>query len=160
VDERRNRPPGAGRARELASQDGERVGRFCARQSGRLTFGLPGSAADASRAENFLYQAKADAVSVPYKGEAPALAGLVGGEISFALTNMAAAIPHVQGGRIRALGVTSTQRSAATSPRAADRKDPAALRTRAGSASWRRPAPPKAIVEKVYEDTRKSLEID
>src|SRR4051812_33386142 len=77
---------------------------------GRLTFGHAGIGTQTHLAsENFLYQAKVDAISVPYKGEAPALAGLVGGEITFALTNMAAAIPHVQGGRLRALGVTSLE---------------------------------------------------
>src|SRR6185312_6856477 len=75
---------------------------------GKLTFGHAGIGSQTHlAAENFLYQAKIDGVSVPYKGEAPALAALVAGEISFVLTNMAAAIPHIQGGRIRALGVTS-----------------------------------------------------
>src|SRR5882672_7503846 len=75
---------------------------------GKLTFGHAGIGTQTHlAAENFLYQARVDAVSVPYKGEAPALAGLIGGEINFILTNMAAAIPHVQGARIRALGVTS-----------------------------------------------------
>src|SRR5205814_7045361 len=74
---------------------------------GKLTFGHAGIGTQTHlAAENFRYQAKIDAVSVPYNGDAPALAGLVGGEINFILTNMAAAIPHVQGGRIRALGVT------------------------------------------------------
>src|SRR3954463_14834724 len=71
---------------------------------GKLTFGHAGIGTQTHlAAENFLYQAKIDAVSVPYKGEAPALGGLIGGETSFALTNMAAAIPHISGGRLRAL---------------------------------------------------------
>jgi len=132
---------------------------FARANPGRLTFGHAGVGTQTHlAAENFLYQAKADAVSVPYKGEAPALAGLVGGEISFALTNMAAAIPHVQGGRIRALGVTSTS-EAPQLPRV-----PPIAKTLPGfeNAGWFgivAPAgTPKAIVEKVYEDTRKSLE--
>ena len=52
---------------------------------GRLTFGHAGIGSQTHlAAENFLYQAKVDAVSVPYKGEGPALAGLVGGETTFA----------------------------------------------------------------------------
>src|ERR671937_951809 len=74
--------------------------------AGKLTFGHAGIGTQTHlAAENFLYQAKVDAISVPYKGEAPALAGLVGGEISFALTNMAAAIPHLSDGRLRAIAV-------------------------------------------------------
>src|SRR2546421_1906395 len=72
---------------------------------GKLTFGHAGIGTQTHlAAENFLYQAKADATSVPYKGEAPALVGLVGGETSFALTNMAAAIPHISGGGVRGPG--------------------------------------------------------
>ena len=126
---------------------------------GKLTFGHAGIGTQTHlAAENFLYQAKIDAVSVPYKGEAPALAGLVGGEINFILTNMAAAIPHVQGGRIRALGVTSKS-EAPQMPGV-----PPIASTLAGfeNAGWFgivAPAgTPKAIVDKVYEDTRKSLE--
>jgi len=126
---------------------------------GKLTFGHAGIGTQTHlAAENFLYQAKIDAVSIPYKGEAPALAGLVGGEINFILTNMAAAIPHVQGGRIRALGVTSKS-EAPQMPGV-----PPIASTLAGfeNAGWFgivAPAgTPKAIVDKVYEDTKKSLE--
>jgi tripartite-type tricarboxylate transporter receptor subunit TctC len=126
---------------------------------GKLTFGHAGIGTQTHLAsENFLYQAKIDAISVPYKGEAPALAGLVGGEISFALTNMAAAIPHVQGGRLRALGVTSLSEA----PQLAG--VPPIAKTLPGfeNAGWFgivAPAgTPKPIINKVYEDTRKSLE--
>src|SRR3954465_7839544 len=126
---------------------------------GKLTFGHAGIGTQTHLAsENFLYQAKIDAVSVPYKGEAPALAGLVGGEINFILTNMAAAIPHIQGGRIRALGVTSLS-EAPQLPGV-----PPTAKTLPGfeNAGWFgivAPAgTPKAIVDKIYVDTRKSLE--
>ena len=126
---------------------------------GKLTFGHAGIGTQTHQpAENFLYQAKVDAVSVPYKGEGPALAALVGGEINFILTNMAAAIPHVQGGRIRALGVTS--RSEAPQMPGV----PPIAKTLAGfeNAGWFgivAPAgTPQAIVDKVYGDTKKSLE--
>ena len=126
---------------------------------GKLTFGHAGIGTQTHlAAENFLYQAKIDAVSVPYKGEAPALAALVGGEINFILTNMAAAIPHVQGGRIRALGVTS-KGEAPQMPGV-----PPIASTLAGfeNAGWFgivAPAgTPKAIVDKVYGDTKASLE--
>jgi tripartite-type tricarboxylate transporter receptor subunit TctC len=126
---------------------------------GKLTFGHAGIGTQTHlAAENFLYQARIDAISVPYKGEGPALAGLIGGEINFILTNMAAAIPHVQGGRIRALGVTSRD-EAPQMPGV-----PPIAKTLAGfeNAGWFgivAPAgTPKAIVDKVYTDTKKSLE--
>jgi tripartite-type tricarboxylate transporter receptor subunit TctC len=80
------------------------------KEPGKYTFGHAGIGSQIHlAAENFVYQAKLDAISVPYKGEGPALAGLIGGETTFMLPNMAAAIGHVAGGRLRALGVTSAE---------------------------------------------------
>src|SRR5205085_11734038 len=75
---------------------------------GKLTFGHAGIGSQTHlAAENFVYQAKFDALAVPYKGEGPGLAALVGGETNFFIGNVAASIGHINGGRIRALGVTS-----------------------------------------------------
>src|ERR671931_712061 len=66
---------------------------------GKLTFGHAGIGSDtALAAENFVYQAKLDAVAVPYKGEGPGLAGVVGGETNFFVGNLAASIGHINGG--------------------------------------------------------------
>jgi len=75
---------------------------------GKLAFGHAGIGSQTHlAAENFLNAAKVDALSVPYKGEGPALAGLVGGDVAFTVTNVAATLPHISSGRVRALGVTS-----------------------------------------------------
>jgi tripartite-type tricarboxylate transporter receptor subunit TctC len=50
-------------------------------------------------------------VHVPYKGSAPAVAALLGGEVALTFSTTPPAVPHVQAGRLRALGVTSPQRS-------------------------------------------------
>ena len=60
----------------------------------------------------FLQMVGAEATHVPYRGSAPALADLLGGTIQFMFENLIAASQHVQAGRLRALGVTSAQRSA------------------------------------------------
>ena len=52
-------------------------------------------------------------VHVPYKGSAPAVSALLGGEIAVTFGTTPAAIPHVQAGKLRALGVTTPRRSAA-----------------------------------------------
>src|SRR5437879_1785449 len=79
---------------------------------GRLTFGHAGIGSQPHlAAENFLYQARGDAGSGPYKGTGPALAGLVGGETTFGLTNLAASIGHINAGRLRALGITKIGRA-------------------------------------------------
>ena len=50
---------------------------------------------------------------IPYKGSGPALADLIGGRVPFMFEHIGGAMPHVRGGRLRALAVTSAQRSAA-----------------------------------------------
>jgi tripartite-type tricarboxylate transporter receptor subunit TctC len=48
---------------------------------------------------------------VPYRGIAPALADLLSGQINVLIDNMATAIEHIKGGKVRALGVTTAVRS-------------------------------------------------
>jgi tripartite-type tricarboxylate transporter receptor subunit TctC len=48
---------------------------------------------------------------VPYRGAAPALVDLLGGQIHMTFDNIPVVIPHVRAGRLRALGVTSAARS-------------------------------------------------
>lgn len=50
---------------------------------------------------------------VPYKGSTPAIADLMGGHVDLAGTSVASALPLLQGGKVRALAVTSLKRSAA-----------------------------------------------
>jgi tripartite-type tricarboxylate transporter receptor subunit TctC len=53
-----------------------------------------------------------DAVHVPYKGGAPALSDLVGGQLSFMIENVPGTMPFVKAGKLRALAITSAKRSA------------------------------------------------
>jgi tripartite-type tricarboxylate transporter receptor subunit TctC len=50
---------------------------------------------------------------IPYKGAAPATIDLVAGHVTIMFNNMLSAVPHVKGGRLRALGVTTMKRSSA-----------------------------------------------
>jgi tripartite-type tricarboxylate transporter receptor subunit TctC len=50
---------------------------------------------------------------VPYKGSGAMMADLIGGQVDFSFPSTAAALPHVQQGRLRALGITSARRSQA-----------------------------------------------
>jgi tripartite-type tricarboxylate transporter receptor subunit TctC len=132
---------------------------FGRKNPGKLTFGHAGIGSQTHlAAENFVYQAKIDAVSVPYKGEGPGLAGHVGGETHFFTGNLAAAIGHINGGRLRALGVTSLQ-EAPQLPGV-----PPIAKTVPGfeNTGWfgivAPTGTPKEIVQKVYQDTKKALE--
>jgi tripartite-type tricarboxylate transporter receptor subunit TctC len=54
-----------------------------------------------------------DMVHVPYKGSAPAVQALLGGEVAVSFSTMPPALPNVQAGKLRALGVTTARRVAA-----------------------------------------------
>ena len=50
---------------------------------------------------------------VPYKGSAPALTDLLGGQVQIMFDNLPSALPHIKSGKLRALAVTSTKRAPA-----------------------------------------------
>jgi tripartite-type tricarboxylate transporter receptor subunit TctC len=54
-----------------------------------------------------------DMTHVPYRGSAPALTDLIGGTVHVMFDNMPSSLPHIQAGKLRALGVTTAQRSPA-----------------------------------------------
>jgi tripartite-type tricarboxylate transporter receptor subunit TctC len=59
----------------------------------------------------FTSMAGVDAAHVPYKGGAPAVTDLVAGRLSLMMANLTTAQPHIRGGRLRALGVGTKQRT-------------------------------------------------
>jgi tripartite-type tricarboxylate transporter receptor subunit TctC len=52
-------------------------------------------------------------VHIPYKGGAPMMADLIGGQIQLAIETSGSAAPHIKAGKVRALAVTTTVRSPA-----------------------------------------------
>jgi len=82
---------------------------------GQLTFGAAAGGTPHMAGELFKLVARVDMLFVPYKGEGPAIADAMGGQISMVFSNLPVALPQAQGGRLRALAVTSPQR-VATAP--------------------------------------------
>jgi tripartite-type tricarboxylate transporter receptor subunit TctC len=83
-------------------------------QPGKLTFGSSGSGGAPHMAvELFKILAKVDVVHVPFKGGGPAMASLMGGQISGSFASMPSSIPFVRTGKLRALAVTAPKRSPA-----------------------------------------------
>jgi tripartite-type tricarboxylate transporter receptor subunit TctC len=79
-----------------------------------LNFGSPGTGTGSHLAgELFKFMSGTDTVHVPYKGSGPALSDLLGGQIQFIFGTILSTFPHVKGGRLRALGVSSLKRAAA-----------------------------------------------
>lgn len=79
---------------------------------GKLAFASAGTGGSTHMAgELFKLQAEIDMLHVPYKGSAPAMTDLIGGQVQLSFDNMPSAWPHVQAGRLRALAVTTEERS-------------------------------------------------
>ena len=126
---------------------------------GKYTFGSAGIGSQVHlAAENFVYTAKLDALHVPYKGEGPGLAGLIGGETTFMVANMAAAIGHVNSGRLRALGVTSKTAAPQMPGVAPIAQDLPGFENSGWFGIVAPTGTPKEILAKLYEDTKKALE--
>ncbi len=80
-------------------------------KKGTLNYGSGGIGATPFLAVELLKSmAGFDAVHVPYKGGAPALADLVAGQISFMIENVPGTLPFVKDGKLRALAITSAHR--------------------------------------------------
>ncbi|MDP3168032.1 MAG: tripartite tricarboxylate transporter substrate binding protein [Hydrogenophaga sp.] len=78
---------------------------------GQLSYGSAGNgSAMHMAAELFRYMTKVDYVHIPYRGGAPAMADLLGGQIQLLFESMGTAHPHLKTGKVRALAVTGTQR--------------------------------------------------
>ena len=79
---------------------------------GRLNYGSPGSGAwNHLFFELFNASAGISIVHVPYKGIAPAVVDLLGGQVQLAISAFPTALPHIRSGKLRALAVTSAKRS-------------------------------------------------
>jgi tripartite-type tricarboxylate transporter receptor subunit TctC len=75
---------------------------------GKLNFGHAGIGSQTHLAgENFAHAAQIDAVAVPYKGDPPAAADVMSGRLTYGLLNLAVVVTAVNGGKLKALGVSS-----------------------------------------------------
>ena len=80
---------------------------------GKLTYGSSGTGGPLQLgAEIFKTAAGVDILHVPYKGNAPMTMAVVAGEVSMVFDSMTGPLPNIRAGRLRALGVTGSKRSA------------------------------------------------
>jgi tripartite-type tricarboxylate transporter receptor subunit TctC len=82
------------------------------RNAGRLSYGTPGVGQSPHLSAVWFHQlTTTQGTAVHYRGAAPAMVALVGGEIQFMFDNLTTAVEQVRAGKVRALAVTSAERS-------------------------------------------------
>jgi tripartite-type tricarboxylate transporter receptor subunit TctC len=85
--------------------------RLAKARPGQLSFGAGGTGTGPHLAgELFKQMAGVDMLFVPYKGEGPAIADLIGGQISLMFPNAIAVLPQVRAGKLRGIAVTALAR--------------------------------------------------
>ncbi|HSV47468.1 MAG TPA: tripartite tricarboxylate transporter substrate binding protein [Ramlibacter sp.] len=79
---------------------------------GKMTFASAGNGtSDHLTAELFWQETKTTGVHVPYKGGAPAMTDLLGGQVDATFMNINTGYPNIKAGKLRALAITSSKRS-------------------------------------------------
>ena len=78
---------------------------------GQLTAGTSAGTSQQMAVELFKTMAKIDVINVPYKGAGAALTDMLAGHVQFQVNTLVATLPHIQSGRLRALGMCGAQRS-------------------------------------------------
>lgn len=82
------------------------------RKPGSLTYASAGNGSAMHMAAELLrYMAKIDYVHVPYKGGAPAMNDLLGGQVNMLFDSLGTAHPHIRTGKVRPLAITSLSRN-------------------------------------------------
>ena len=86
---------------------------FAKANPGKLNYASIGTGTSSHlTGELFKSMAHIDMTHVPYKGSAPALTDLLGGQVQLMFSTMISGMPHIQSGKLKALAVTSKQRAA------------------------------------------------
>ncbi len=124
-----------------------------------ITYGSAGFSTQTHlAAENFIAATGIDVIHVPYKGEAPAIADVMGGQVQFSTANMAAVVNFIQQGKLRALGVTSKKRSAQLPGVPAIAESIPGFENIGWFGLMVAAGTPREVVEKIYRDTAKALD--
>ncbi|MBC7779789.1 MAG: tripartite tricarboxylate transporter substrate binding protein [Proteobacteria bacterium] len=128
-------------------------------RNGELVYASSGTgSAPHLAAELFASMAGVRMVHVPYKGAGPATNDLLAGHVAIMFNNMLSAVPNVQAGKLRALAVTSSQRSPAMGqvPTIAE-AGVAGYEATTWYAYFAPAATPRAIIDRLHRDMAAAL---
>ncbi len=126
---------------------------------GALNFGSPGTgSAPHLSATLFQQMTRTELVHVPYKGDAPAIADLLGGQIHVMFLSGPALIPQIKAGKLRGLAVTTEQRSPAMPDLPAISELVPGYAHTAWNGMWAPAGTPKEIISRLNQALGRILE--
>lgn len=131
------------------------------KKEGLMTFASPGSGTSVHvSGELFKTQTGIDMQHIPYKGRASAIPDLLGARVTMMFDNMPSSLPLVREGKLRALGVTSAQRSPAAPdiPTIAEQGLPG-FEAVSWFALFAPANTPRAVVDKLQKETVRILKM-
>ena len=83
-------------------------------QPGKITYASSGSGTSIHMSgELFKYMTGVDILHIPYKGSAPAVTDLIGGQVNIMFDNIPSSLPHIKSGKLHALATTGSKRDPA-----------------------------------------------
>ncbi len=109
--------------------------------------------------ELFKQMTNTPSTHVPYKGDAPAISDLIGGQVQFILSSVPALIQHVKGGRVRALAVTTAQHWPELSDLPAVAETVPGYEHTSWNGMWGPAGMPKAIVTRLNQTLARLLKL-
>jgi len=131
------------------------------KREGKMSFASSGSGTSIHvSGELFKSMTGIDMTHIPYKGRASALPDLLGGRVTMMFDNMPSSLPLVREGKLRALGVTSLNRSAAAPeiPTIAESGLPG-FEAVSWFAMFAPPGTPKPVVDKIQAEINRILKM-
>jgi tripartite-type tricarboxylate transporter receptor subunit TctC len=128
-------------------------------QPNGLTFGSPGTGSQPHLAAELLFRdAGVKGLNVPFRGDAMAYTELLAGRVDATLTALSTALPSIQSGQFRVLGVASAERSAIYPQAPTLREQGLANVVASGWYGFMAPAAtPRAIVERMQDEIIRAL---
>ena len=127
---------------------------------GKMNFGSAGvGSSQHLTGELFMDMTGVNMLHVPYKGSSPSLQALLGGEIDAVFDNVTSALPLIQAGRLRALGVTSkTASSALPDVKPLDQLGLPGFEVLSWQAVFAPAGTPDAVIQKLYGAMHETLQ--
>lgn len=129
------------------------------KNSGKLSYASFGTGTSAHLSGAMLEaQAGIEMIHVPYKGQAPALADLIGGQVTVMFGNWPEFRQHVQSGKLLALGMATARRSPLAPQIATLAEQGVAIESNSWNGALMRTGTPDALVHKLNAEINKALQ--